>query len=214
MEGGRYLYKFWYVRTVLAFLVKLPIFIFHLWLPKAHVEAPIAGSIILAGVLLKLGGYGLIRVLIVFQEVNRRFCWLWVRLGIVGGVYISLICIRQVDIKSWIAYSSVVHVRLVLCGVIILSWWGLAGRVILMVGHGLCSSGLFCLANVVYERTGRRRLIVNEGLLAFIPSKYRFMVIFIKGEKYSKSSFFKFSRGDYIIDFDGFKVEKNLYFRY
>ncbi len=83
-----------------------------------------------------------------------------------------------------------------------------------MVGHGLCSSGLFCLANVVYERTGRPRLIVNEGLLAFIPSKYRFMVIFIKGEKYSKSSFFKFSRGDYIIDFDGFKVEKNLYFRY
>nr|YP_002808531.1 NADH dehydrogenase subunit 4 [Scylla olivacea]ACO07211.1 NADH dehydrogenase subunit 4 [Scylla olivacea]ADK72518.1 NADH dehydrogenase subunit 4 [Scylla serrata] len=170
VEGESYLYKFWYVSTVLAFLVKLPMFMFHLWLPKAHVEAPIAGSMILAGVLLKLGGYGLIRVLIMFQEVNKSFCWLWVSLGIVGGVYISLMCMRQVDMKSLIAYSSVVHMSLVLCGVMIFSWWGLAGSVILMVGHGLCSSGLFCLANMVYERTGSRSLMVNKGLLAFMPS--------------------------------------------
>lgn len=164
-----YLGRLWYIRTVLAFMVKLPIFMFHLWLPKAHVEAPIAGSIILAGVLLKLGGYGLIRVLILFQEINKEFCWLWIRIRIIGGVYIRLVCIRQVDIKSLIAYSSVVHIRLVLCGVVIFSWWGLAGCVILMVGHGLCSSGLFCLANIVYERTGSRRLIVNKGLLSFMP---------------------------------------------
>jgi len=166
----RYLSRLWYLRTISAFLVKLPIFSFHLWLPKAHVEAPIAGSIILAGVLLKLGGYGLIRVLVIFQAVNKRFCWLWVRLGLIGGVCIRLLCMRQVDIKSLIAYSSVVHMGLVLCGLTILRWWGLAGRVILIVGHGLCSSGLFCLANIVYERTSRRRLIINKGLLSFIPS--------------------------------------------
>ena len=169
LRGMGYVRKLWYIRTVLAFIVKLPMFIFHLWLPKAHVEAPIAGSIILAGVLLKLGGYGLIRVLIIFQENNKEFCWLWVRVRIIGGVYIRLVCIRQVDIKSLIAYSSVVHIRLVLCGIVIFRWWGLAGCIILIVGHGLCSSGLFCLANIVYERTGRRSLIVNKGLLTFIP---------------------------------------------
>ncbi len=86
-----------------------------------------------------------------FQQVNKEFCWLWVCLEIVGGVYISLICIHQVNIKSWIAYSSVVHIRLVLCGIVIFRWWGLAGSVILILGHGLCFA-LFRLANMVYER--------------------------------------------------------------
>jgi len=166
---GSYTEIVWYFATIWAFLVKLPIYMFHLWLPKAHVEAPVAGSIILAGVLLKLGGYGLIRMLIVFQSINNKFCWLWVSLGLVGGVFISLMCLRQVDMKSLIAYSSVAHMRLVLCGVIIFSWWGLRGGVVVIVGHGLCSSGLFCLANIVYERLGRRSLLVRKGLLSFIP---------------------------------------------
>lgn len=159
----------WYFCRVWAFLVKLPIYIFHLWLPKAHVEAPVAGSIILAGVLLKLGGYGLIRILIVFQSVRRRYCWLWIRVGLIGGAYIRFVCLRQVDIKSLIAYSSVAHMRLVLCGLINLSLWGLSGGVVVIVGHGLCSSGLFCLANIVYERIRRRSLVVGKGLLSFIP---------------------------------------------
>nr|WAK85103.1 NADH dehydrogenase subunit 4 [Eucrate crenata] len=160
----------WYFLSVLAFLVKLPMYLFHLWLPKAHVEAPLAGSMILAGVLLKLGGYGLIRVLIIFQAVNNMFCWLWMSLSLLGGVYISLMCLRQVDIKALIAYSSVAHMSLVLCGLVIFSLWGLSGSVIVMVGHGLCSSGLFFLANIVYERVGSRSFLIGKGLLSFMPS--------------------------------------------
>lgn len=167
--GNMYIINIWYIFIVLAFLVKLPIYIFHLWLPKAHVEAPVAGSIILAGILLKLGGYGLFRVLILFQLTGVRFINIWIRVGLIGGFIIRLVCLRQVDIKSLIAYSSVVHIGLVLCGLIIYSWWGLIGAVIVIIGHGLCSSGLFRLANIIYERVGRRSLFLRKGLLNFIP---------------------------------------------
>lgn len=167
--AGIIIKEIWYFATIFAFLVKLPIYILHLWLPKAHVEAPVAGSIILAGVLLKLGGYGLIRFLVLFQGVGKEFCWIWVRFGLIGGRLVSLMCLRQVDIKSLIAYSSVAHIGITICGFIVFSWWGLRGGVIVIVGHGLCSSGLFCLRNIVYERLGRRRLIIRKGLLSFIP---------------------------------------------
>nr|YP_009271259.1 NADH dehydrogenase subunit 4 [Faxonius punctimanus]ANW09557.1 NADH dehydrogenase subunit 4 [Faxonius punctimanus] len=160
----------WYFFTVLAFVVKLPMYLFHLWLPKAHVEAPVAGSMILAGVLLKLGGYGLIRVLSVFIEENKMFSWIWVGVSVLGGVFVSILCLRQVDMKSLIAYSSVAHMSLVLSGLIVFSWWGMNGAVIIMVGHGLCSSGLFCLSNIIYERLGSRSLLVNKGLLNLMPS--------------------------------------------
>lgn len=159
----------WYLVTVFAFIVKLPIFIVHLWLPKAHVEAPVAGSMILAGVLLKLGGYGLIRVLPIFRLANKNLSWIWVRVRVVGGTIVRIICLRQVDIKALIAYSSVAHIGLVLCGLVVFGWWGLNGALIVIVGHGLCSSGLFCLANIVYERISRRRLLIRKGLLNFIP---------------------------------------------
>nr|ASS30671.1 NADH dehydrogenase subunit 4 [Gastroptychus rogeri] len=164
------LYYIWFFASVMAFMIKLPMYLFHLWLPKAHVEAPVAGSMILAGVLLKLGGYGLIRILPMFSEINKMFNWVWVGISLLGGILVSLVCLRQVDMKALIAYSSVAHMGFVLSGLIMFGWWGMNGAVVIMVGHGLCSSGLFCLSNMVYERLGSRSLMINKGLLNFMPS--------------------------------------------
>jgi NADH-ubiquinone oxidoreductase chain 4 len=158
-----------YLSLIFAFLVKIPIFLVHLWLPKAHVEAPVSGSIILAGVLLKLGGYGILRVMPLIQRINNIFRWYWIRIRLVGGVLVRFICLRQTDLKSLIAYSSVAHIRIALRGMLTITYWGISGAYTLIIAHGLCSSGLFCLANISYERIGRRRLFINKGILNFIP---------------------------------------------
>ncbi len=163
-------YYFFYFTIIFAFLVKIPIFLVHLWLPKAHVEAPVSGSMILAGVLLKLGGYGLVRVFPFLLLIGLKFNYVFISISLVGGFLISLICLRQIDIKALIAYSSVAHIGIVLGGLLTLTYWGLSGAYTLIIAHGLCSSGLFSIANMRYERVRRRRLIINKGLLNFIPS--------------------------------------------
>lgn len=150
-----------------AFLVKLPIFLFHLWLPKAHVEAPVRGSIILAGVLLKLGGYGLIRVTPLIIPIISGISWSIFSLRLISIIYISLRCLRSNDIKSLIAYSSVAHMSICLCGVITIYFLGLKGGVLMLLGHGLCSSGLFRYVNILYERTGSRSVIINKGVITY-----------------------------------------------
>uniref|UniRef100_UPI0030011A28 NADH dehydrogenase subunit 4 n=1 Tax=Parotis marinata TaxID=1375935 RepID=UPI0030011A28 len=159
-----------YFSMIMAFLVKMPMYFVHLWLPKAHVEAPVSGSMILAGIMLKLGGYGLIRVMILLQEVGFKYNIVWISISLIGGFYISLKCFCQVDIKSLIAYSSVAHMSMVIGGIMTMNYWGFIGSYILMIGHGLCSSGMFCLANINYERLHSRSLYINKGMMNFMPS--------------------------------------------
>ena len=171
------IYLFWLI-IILGMLVKLPIFSTHLWLPKAHVEAPIAGSIILAAILLKLGGYGLLRVISIFIKTAIPTKFL-IRVSIYGAFLTSLICMRQTDIKSIIAYSSVGHIGIIITGIISYTKWGYVGRIIIMIAHGLCSSALFILANTTYTITHTRRTFIIKGMLLISPSLTMWWFIFL-----------------------------------
>lgn len=153
-----------------AFMIKLPLFSVHLWLPKAHVEAPVAGSIILAAVLLKLGGYGLMRISLLFSKQLIILSSLLTSLAIIGAVLSSLICLRQPDLKSLIAYSSIGHIGILVAGVASLTRWGLIGALLIIIAHGIVSSGIFCLANITYEISHTRSIILTKGLLIITPS--------------------------------------------
>uniref|UniRef100_UPI00315D530C NADH dehydrogenase subunit 4 n=1 Tax=Synanthedon bicingulata TaxID=3138307 RepID=UPI00315D530C len=168
-----------YLSMIMAFLVKMPMYFVHLWLPKAHVEAPVSGSMILAGIMLKLGGYGLIRVMILFHNFNLGYNYIWLVISLLGGFYISLKCLCQIDVKSLIAYSSVSHMSLVIGGIMTMNYWGMIGAYVLMIGHGLCSSGLFCLANINYERLNSRSMYINKGMISLMPSMSMWWFLFL-----------------------------------
>nr|YP_009058433.1 NADH dehydrogenase subunit 4 [Howella brodiei]BAP40462.1 NADH dehydrogenase subunit 4 [Howella brodiei] len=161
--------KLWWAGCLLAFLVKMPLYGVHLWLPKAHVEAPVAGSMILAAVLLKLGGYGMMRMLVMLDPLTKELSYPFIIFALWGVIMTGSICLRQTDLKSLIAYSSVSHMGLVVGGILIQTPWGFTGAIILMIAHGLTSSALFCLANTNYERTHSRTLVLTRGLQMVLP---------------------------------------------
>nr|YP_009747390.1 NADH dehydrogenase subunit 4 [Aphrodita australis]QII43121.1 NADH dehydrogenase subunit 4 [Aphrodita australis] len=160
----------WWIMTTAAFMVKMPLYSVHLWLPKAHVEAPVAGSMILAGVLLKLGSYGLLRMSMFYPYLSFKMSPIMNSISLLGGVMTSLVCLRQSDMKSLIAYSSIGHMALIIAATTQSSSWGWQAALTMMIAHGLCSSCLFSLANMTYESTKTRKIFLTKGLMSMFPA--------------------------------------------
>nr|AQM37790.1 NADH dehydrogenase subunit 4 [Unio tumidus]AQM37804.1 NADH dehydrogenase subunit 4 [Unio tumidus] len=151
--------------ATMAFLVKVPMYGLHVWLPKAHVEAPVAGSMLLAGVLLKLGGYGLARFMPLLSVMDTFLFVCVICLCVFGGMVGSVVCCFQTDVKSLVAYSSVGHMSLVLCGFMSGSLLGFAGAYLLMLAHGLSSPGMFYLVSEMYKLFSSRSLFIIHGMM-------------------------------------------------
>ncbi|HVF60671.1 MAG TPA: NADH-quinone oxidoreductase subunit M, partial [Thermoanaerobaculia bacterium] len=169
--------RWYFLAFALAFAIKVPLFPFHTWLPDAHVEAPTAGSVILAGVLLKMGTYGFVRFsLPILPDATRALLPWMAAISIVGILYGALVAMAQKDIKKLVAYSSVSHLGFVMLGLFALNGPGIAGAVLQMINHGLSTGALFLLVGVIYERRHTRLIAEYGGLSAVMP---RYATIFL-----------------------------------
>nr|AZL93147.1 NADH dehydrogenase subunit 4 [Ceraphronidae sp. ZJUH_2016007] len=152
-----------YIFILLSFMVKLPMYMFHLWLPKAHVEASVSGSMLLAGVMLKMGGYGVLRFMYSLKSLFILYSFIFISLSLLGSGVASVESLRFMDMKILVAYSSIVHMGIMIVGILSMSVLGLMGGLLLMISHGICSSGLFGVVNLFYERSGTRSMFFNKG---------------------------------------------------
>jgi proton-translocating NADH-quinone oxidoreductase chain M len=172
--------KILWLAFFLSFASKIPMIPVHIWLPEAHVEAPTTGSVILAGILLKMGSYGFIRFSIpLFPYATLYFTPLVYMIGVISIVYTSLTAIRQTDLKRIIAYASIAHMNLIMLGLFSLNIQGVEGSLIQMISHGVVSSALFLCVGIVYDRHQTRILKYYGGLVIIMPVFISIFLLFI-----------------------------------